>query len=523
MGGDNSRNCECNGTMPVTAKISGYLREQGFQGFSKDTHFVAMPHMVQDVVDWVSALIDLGIPAKNIHLLGKQYSQVDSTRDKLLKMGVDICDYTPAPVGKYYETIQNVDLPKFWEHTMHSLRQHEKSGSTPKIIVMDDGGRLLRSIPQELLDKNPQIVGIEQTTNGFDVLREEGHGIDIVIPAMSALKLEFEPSFIADAAIRKLRDKLGIFRNRDVGIVGHGKIGGALAETLADNHNNIFVYDKAVQITDGILSDPNHLLPPEANIYQAPAPGQRKEDAVLLRAGAANNNINYYLCTSLEQIVQNSNYVFGCTGKDIFKDIDLNRMDFNSPNKTIDETRFISTSSGDKEFRSLLGWMAAQGCNHHRSDIKNGSRWDVTLRHGESRIRVLQQGFPINFDGKTGSGTPEEMQLISSFLLGAIVQGYEHMQRHHKEVGDESKLLMFSPAVQRKILFSWLDGVPSIQGLYPPQKIEKIRNDATWFAKFSHGHFIAVFNDDLPTPTCMADRVKQIAPVENLERWRHGN
>ncbi len=510
-------NQECNGTLPVTGEIAQYLRDQGFEGFDPDTHFVAMPHIMPDVVDWLSAMIELGIKPQNIHLIGKQYSQVDETRDKLIGMGIDVMEYTPTPVGQYYDTLLNVDLPKFWEHAQEKIKS-TGNGKPRTVIVMDDGGRLLRSTPPQMIsDPNIKIVGVEQTTNGFDVVSEHGHPIDIVIPAMSALKLEFEPPFIADAALRKLRDKLGMFHNRDVAVVGVGKIGGALCETLADNRNSVFVYDPAVKISDGQLSDPQGLIPAGINVYAAPVGNEKKANARLLRASNPPSRSNYYICDSLEHAVQSSNYVFGCTGKDIFRDIDLDKMRFQGPGKAIAETRFISVSSGDKEFQSLLKWITQQpeGFKHHGPDEKLGSRWDVTINHKGSKLRVAQQGFPINFDGKTCSGTPEEMQLISSFLLASIVQGYDYVNKYPvKSQDDQKNLIMLSPTVQRRILMSWLDKVPSIQGLYKPERIEEIRNDPLWFATHSRqGEFVPVFRDDYPIPEVLANRVISAVPM----------
>lgn len=506
---------ECNGTLPVTAEIAQHLRDQGFEGFAPNTHIVAMPHVMPDVVDWMTALISLGMRPENIHLLGKQYSQVDVTREKLKKLGIDFVDYTPAAMGQYYETLQEKDLPKFWQHSLEKIDHSLKERGPQNVIVMDDGGRVLKSIPPQLAD-NPKVkvVGVEQTTNGFDVAQEEGHAIDIIIPAKSALKLECEAPFIADAAVRKLRDKLGIFRNRDVAVIGIGNIGGSVASTLADNHNDVFVYDRAVRIRDSELDDPNHLLPPHVNIYEAPAPGCSKTGARLLRKGEPPTTQSYYICHSLEQAVQSSNYVFGCTGRDIFKGVDLDHMQFQGPNKQLDETRFISVSSGDKEFLSLLRWIARQPeFLHHGAQEKSGSRWDVTINHNGSKLRVMQQGFPVNFDGKTCSGTPEEMQLISSFLLASIVQGYEYLRKYPvKSANDQKNLIMLSPDVQRKILFTWLDKVPSIQGIFRPERIEEIRSDAEWFARHSHGEFCPVFKDDYPIPECLVARVSPAAP-----------
>lgn|GEM_PF-3263776 len=514
----------CDGTLPVTGEIAQYLKEQGFVGFSPNSHLVAMPHLMPDVVDWISALIELGMPANHIHVLGKQYSQVDATCEKLRKLGVDVVEYTPAPIGGYYQTLQEVDLPKLWQHSLKEIA-HAAHKAPQDVIVMDDGGRLLQSIPPELsANPNIRVMGVEQTTNGYEVVRDEGHKIDIVIPAKSALKLEYESPFVADAAIRKLRDKLGIFRRRDVAVVGIGNIGASVASTLADNHNNVFIYDTAVQETDGKIDDPKHLLPPQINIYRAPPPGRPVSEATLLRKGEPQTDANYYICSSLEQAVQSSNYVFGCTGRDIFKGIDLENMQFQGPGKKLDETRFISVSSGDKEFQSLLKWISEKPVfNHQGTQGKDATRWDVTANHNGSKLRVVQQGFPVNFDGKTCSGTPEEMQLISSFLLASIVQGYEYMKKYPvKSTNDQKDLIMLSPEVQRKILNTWLEGVPGVRGLFDPQRLEAVSKDTEWFAQHSLGQFCPVFHCDYPTPECLVQRVEAASHAEEKGRNPYG-
>ncbi len=499
----------CTGTLPVTAEIAQRLRDEGFRGFSSNTHLVAMPHVMPDVVDWISALIELGMPPQNIHILGKQYSQVNDTRDRLKQMGIDFVDYTPAKLGEYYETLKGTDLPKFWGHSLKQVQRTLHEQGPQNILVMDDGGRLLQSIPSELtIDPNIKIIGIEQTTNGVNVVRAEGHAIDIVIPAMSALKTEFEPPFIADASLRKLKDKLGACRNRDVAVIGLGTIGKALSQTLAENQNTLFIYDTAISISDGELVDGKHLLPRNVNVYSAPEAGYPKSEARLLRGSSPPSNINYYVCKGLGQAVQNANYVFGCTGCDIFRDIDLDSFSFRGPNKKIDETRFISASSGDKEFLSLLKWIAQQPDRMHCDDTsKRGSRWDVTVNKKGSKLRVVQQGFPINFDGKTPSGSCEEMQLISSLLLASIVQAHEYLQRYPVlSASNQRHLLMFSPAMQREILQTWIDKVPGVRRFFCSEKIQTILNDPEWFTRNSQGTFCPVFTSDLPTPECLASQ-----------------
>jgi hypothetical protein len=514
----------CNGTLPVTAEIAQYLKEQGFKAFSSHTHLVAMPHLMPDVIDWISALIKLGLPADHIHLLAKQYSQVDATRDKLRNLGVDVMDYTAAPVGGYYETLDNIDLPKFWRRSMSAITKAQTSSPKQDVLVMDDGGRLLHSIPPELTaDKNIRIAGVEQTTNGYEVAREEGHKIDIIIPARSALKLECEAPFIADAAIRKLRDKLGIFKNRDVAVIGIGNIGSSVASTLADNHNNVFIFDNAVHIKKNKVVDPKHLLPPHVNIYSAPDAANPHAKPKMLRKGAPPANSSYFICRSLEQAVQHSNYVFGCTGRDIFKDTDLDHLQFQGAKKKLDETRFISVSSGDKEFRSLLQWVSNQAVFTHQSaDGKKATRWDVTANHHGSRLRIVQQGFPVNFDGKTCSGTPEEMQLVSCLLLASIVQGYEYLQKYPvKSANDHKNLIMFSPPVQKKIFNAWMDGVPNVRSIFNPERLEEIAHDEEWFRKHSAGEFCPVFDCDYPTPHCSPESVKPGSKAIQ-QREKHG-
>lgn len=202
------------------------------------------------------------------------------------------------------------------------------------------------------------------------------------------------------------------------------------------------------------------------------------------------------MCESLQSVVQKADNIFGCTGKDIFAEEDIDRFDFGSSPK-----RFMSVSLGDVEFSSLLQWMAQQQATFTHPTSYKSEKPDITFSDKHKDITVARQGFPVNFNGREGSGSIEEMQLITGFLTGAVAQASQLA----KAKGIPPETFMFSPELQHFIMEKWLEKVPEMNTLYSPGILREIReNPQHWLANHSGGQDCGTLNSGpaiVPTRT----------------------
>lgn len=162
---------------------------------------------------------------------------------------------------------------------------------------------------------NYKIIGIEQTCGGLYSPTLKSELIPVVEVASSALKRHFESPLIAEVAVHKLNNiikQFNIAKNLIFGIIGNGYIGSALAKHLIKLGYIVIVPDVKANVDLG---------------------------------EKYNNRIKFV--NGMEKVVLISDCIIGCTGTDCFKGLDI--LSLIEKNKV-----FISFSSEDKEFRSLL-------------------------------------------------------------------------------------------------------------------------------------------------------------------------
>lgn len=465
--------------LPVTHALTKHLVDSGFQLFEPNTHLVAMPHFLPDTLDLMDGLLALGLSPKNIHLIGKQDSLVYEVQEELKKRGIDVMTYSEPKPGQYEDTLENI-IPQFWQHVALQLGTKE---TQQKMIILDNGGILRHKLPHTLSSNHQlQKIAVEPIKEGVST-NIASKDIPVILPAASGLKHTFEPLLIANGAVNKVETQLQADSTgmEPCAVIGCGLIGNALVKALAKREGNVFVFDQQDNFEG--------LLPKENTIYKIPEHGT-PENAILINNSIPPGGKNIYTCASLQDAVHNADRIFGCTGHDLFADKDIERFDFGDSPK-----RFMSISLGDIEFSSLLKWMVQKkGFSLYPSQGRNKKDCILQTPKGEM-ITVARQGFPVNFDGHEGSGTIEEMQLITGFLLGSIAQASMLLNAKHTESGH----IMFSPSLQRFIMEEWLAEVNTVQNLYNPSLIEEIRTEPQWFNNNSGGTERTVIKDKHPT------------------------
>jgi hypothetical protein len=389
-----------------------------------NTGIVCVQHLLETTGSLLEALLTLGVEPSNVHVLGKAYSTNPDVATRLRRLGVSVSNGTlPTHPGHFSEAVRD-DLLKLWDSAT-SLR----SGAIDTLVVVDDGGRCLTSVP-EWCAAIPSVVGIEQTQFGMARLPYER--FPVVLVARSAAKMYVEAPMIARAiagrAASSLAATLGTHRR---GVVGAGHIGSALLAEFQRNGFDVSVYDP-------VLS--GHTLP----------------------------GIKKY--ASLYRLVRDTDVLFGCTGVDIFG------------TQVVDEEWFsrcrvlASCSSEDVEFQSLLRMYGVPVVDRVAHVVS-----DVNCLIGARGITVLRGGYPVNFDGTPDSVPAEDIQLTRGLLLGAIFQAVLLSKAQAR-----CEPVMLAPEIQQVVCEAWFAGDPRRELGYPTKLRRGVRR-TDWLEGQSEG------------------------------------
>lgn len=174
------------------------------------------------------------------------------------------------------------------------------------------------------------------------------------------------------------------------------------------------------------------------------------------------------LCVhKLQTIFDGAEYIFGCAGEDITKNLDV--TDINN-----DKT-FINCSSQDKEFLTLLKIFEEKNCKYrnildHLECSLNGQT-----------VKVYRGGFPINLDNSGESVAAHDIQLTRGLLLGGILQGIVYALHYPKK---KNIRYMLHPSIQSFVVAHWRNYGSTF--LFPPGLLEAFQ-DWSWVKSQSRG------------------------------------
>lgn len=401
----------------------------------KNTAVVYAHHPLRTSVDLIKAIIRLGINSNNFFTVGKHYSECERVVREIEDLGVQYQHCSKQiGLGKFSQSFSR-DINWLWSHVVNDLKSKKH---IDKLIVLDHGGHALSYLPPELLKM--QIVGIEKTMGGLFNLEREGFPpFPVIGVANCAAKRFLESPLIADAVVKKLLPLIPIKKaNLTCGVVGYGAIGKAVTDKLISMGYKVIVYD----------SDSNQL-------------------------SSSKDEKNMVVTNNLSTLVAVSDYIFGCTGRDIAaSNIDSFRLATNK--KTL-----ISCSSEDVEFLSLL--QIVQRRENGKVAVKPLA--DVIYRSDMgAEIKILRGGFPINFDN-TGESVPgKDIQLTRALVLAGILQAGQLF--NDPELLNSGCLYALDPSLQKHIAGDWLKRQTSDR--FSLKTIENFK-DKQWIIEASGG------------------------------------
>jgi S-adenosylhomocysteine hydrolase len=401
--------------------------------FLSRTACIGVQHILESPAILFRSLIDLGLPADNLFLMGKFYSTSSQVSLSLKNLGVHVFDDPIPSVDSDYRASTYSSLKRMWADFQEKINPKH----IDRIIIFDDGGRCFETMPVQFLE-HFSICGIEQTRGGLYSSIVQNISFPLIPVATSALKRFIEPPIIAKAIKRRIKQLLSTLdENLNYGIVGHGCIGRALLEELMSQNKSITVYDK----------DPNAFRSEKIN--QA---------------------------THLVELLDKSDIVFSCTGTDITEETDFLKV---IKKKTI----LVSCSSEDKEFRSLL----------KKIDTANQRKINpldtiVCLTQSGHPIHLLRGGFPINFDNQPRHIPKEEIAVKEAAMLVAFIQGLflARPMRQEKLPHEAAQHVCLDPYLQKFIINQW---IPPYAAWYSTELHTQF-NKVDWLIQESAGQYI---------------------------------
>jgi len=325
-------------------------------------HILATTHLM------LRSLYERELDPKNIFLLGKCYSSSRSVYREMLQDGIHV-----SPMSFFFDSNQSFDeqfsdiVDRFLEH---SLSQVDLS-TFNKIIVVDDGGQLI-TLSAKFLNGWKNVIGIEQTTAGYEKIKCSLQ-FPVINVARSQAKLVYESPLIAETVVKKSLRRIASLNLpiQKILIIGNGPIGSSIYSALNVGYE-LHVYDKNMN---------NEIL---------------------------NKRIDF------EGLLRSVDLILGCTGN--------TSLPFAKFSHLKSGCVLISTSSSDREFDAVH--------IRRKSKIAKGCHDDVEVEG----ITLLNSGFPINFDGGRHSVPPNKIQFTRALLIAAIFQAHETFESSPKLV-----------------------------------------------------------------------------------------
>lgn len=212
---------------------------------------LACQHALTTQVDMFDALIAHGAEPSSIYVSSPPYSEDASVMDALATRGIrvqknsfsDIAEQPSAYRLGEFERARNAAL----ETLVDRFAKQARVTSGP-ILVLDDGGLLLRALHRKHPDLLHRVRAVEQTTRGLTELSR----IDVKCPVKNvaaSLGKEEEAPFIAESVLSSLVElfaeaSIKSFIDLPITLVGYGTVGSALAALCKSLGCRVTIVDK---------------------------------------------------------------------------------------------------------------------------------------------------------------------------------------------------------------------------------------------------------------------------------------
>jgi len=252
--------------------------------------------------------------------------------------------------------------------------------------------------------------GVEQTSLVMFRFEYKVPRFAVFAWARAAVKLEIGGPIFSQCLIDRLGNELRDRKPEQLGVIGMGSIGRAVANLAARERRRVLYYD----------------------------PHQRLEIAPALR-------MHVRSVESLEELMLRCDYVLGCSGRNPFQN--------NWPLKHRPGIKLISGSGGDQEFRPIINYLKTRPDFHVDPDS-----WDISSERGPcGPIQIAYLGYPYNFVSRAREAVPTPIvQLETGGLLAALIQARRHLKLCEAGLARNLGIYRVSPAAQKFVYEEWL-------------------------------------------------------------------
>jgi len=401
-----------------------------------DVDILSCQHLLGSLLPQYQAIRDLLPGARFQEIIGKPYSGNPWAMHALEEYGFPVNRRSvglpnrdnrddqgePYRIGTYGHLHRKVvdDAVKRFFNLMPETRRLSRA----PILVIDDGGALIDAVGRAAAKcgTTRPIVCIEQTQRGLHAAKPAkgyglGGGFALVNVAQTLSKLVLESKLIASSVLENLESwlaRLKVSESRAawashlrIGLVGFGSVGESIAAAL-----------KSLEV--------------EPRLYDV----NRNRLAAAKRQG-------YEVSLELSELLEQSNVIVAATGG--------SWLNQNNAMLLRDGVVLVSASSGDAEFHGLPAWKSSQ-VPILDSSLRN-AQFDTI--HGEIRVRrsddaelrILNGGFPVNFNGAIDPIAPAQIQLTRALMLAGVLHAIGFEGGHHRPVAGETGLCYINDAL----------------------------------------------------------------------------
>lgn len=320
---------------------------------------IGAQHILPSTLVMLQSFFDRGLSPQNTFLIGKCYSTDFFTYNQLRNLGVNVCPSS-------FEFKKRMDFDSYYSLNINSFAKkilNNNNFKNKKIIIIDDGGELIHFVNKYSQIDCLSVSCLEQTSSGYQKIKNLNLNMGIVNVARSFAKLKYESKIVVKTAVKEIFNKISnkIINPSNVLVVGNGAIGNTLANAL-EGKFNVSVHDIELKKSD--ISYEEFLLK-----------------------------------------LSDFDLIIGCVGKTILTKNEIKKLKKGAA--------LMSLSSSDREFE-ITGFRGSspvvRSC--HDDFMSNG-------------IKILNCGFPVNFSGNPFDVDISEFELTRSLLTLGVLQAIE--------------------------------------------------------------------------------------------------
>lgn len=339
--------------LPVVEHLVTHRQELSLEG----VRIIGVQHILETTHAMFRSLYQLGLKPGHISLLGKCYSTNRAVFDEMRADGIDVSEASfKFDSHSSFDEVFNEEVKTFLDERIGNLTDAHT------IVVLDDGGKCIQQFAKQE-NTFRRIVAIEQTSAGYEAIKNLSLPFPVVNVARSPAKLSFESPMIAQAAGERLERSLEKRALKPVKalVMGGGAIGQAVRAQLKVMGIAATIFDEQESLSE--------------------------------------------IKTSLHDNLSSSDMIVGCTGK---TSVPAGLHVLLNPGSIL-----VSVSSSDREFDAVAFRRQHPAYLNPFQDIVS------------NEILLINSGFPVNFDGERENISTEKIQLTLGLIAAAILQAIQ--------------------------------------------------------------------------------------------------